>query len=200
MAVDATNVLVGKPDQAVTGAILSAPLGTTLPTSATTAPNVAFVDSGYVSEDGLALATDRSTTDVRDWSGNKIRTLLESFDGTLSWAHLEINIKSLKNAFGDANVTESDGLIAVRLVADLPAPKAWVFNMKDGDRRMRLVVPSGQVTSVDEITFKAGEPITLPLTLACSPDANGVSIYWYLDSGESGESSSSSSSSSSSGV
>ena len=50
MATTATNVTVGKPK--VGGAVHWAPLGTALPTSATEALNAAFVDLGYVSEDG----------------------------------------------------------------------------------------------------------------------------------------------------
>lgn len=44
---DATKVSVGKPK--VGGAIHWAPLGTTLPTSATESLNVAFKELGYVS-------------------------------------------------------------------------------------------------------------------------------------------------------
>ena len=43
---DATKVSVGKPK--VSGAVHWAPLGTSLPTSATAALNAAFVELGYV--------------------------------------------------------------------------------------------------------------------------------------------------------
>jgi hypothetical protein len=171
------------PDQATTGAILSAPLGTALPTSPSAELNVAFGDSGYVGEDGLTFAEDRSTNDVKDWSGNVVRKILQSWAGDISWAHLEVNLQSLKNAFGEDQVTTDGNVITVKIGGfELPR-KSWVFRMKDGDRRMLLAIPDGQITAKDDISFVAGEPITLPVTLSCYPDTNGVSIYWLLDDG-----------------
>lgn len=186
MAVNNQNVLVGKPDQDVTGAILSAPLGTDLPTATDDVLEAAFTDSGYVGEDGVTLAQDRSTNEIRDWSGSLVRRVLETFDGTLAWPHLEVNAESLKNAFGDDSVTVSNGQITVAIGGREMPRKSWVFRMKDGERRMLLVVPDGQVTEQDDISFVAGEPILLPVTLSCYPDADGNSIYWILDDGSVG--------------
>src|SRR5699024_7773422 len=105
MSVDAANVLVGAPDQAVTGAILSAELGAELPTMPRETPDPAFTGSGYVSEDGLALTPDSSTVDIKDWSGAMVRRILEEFTGTLAWAHLETSEGALRNWFGDDNIT-----------------------------------------------------------------------------------------------
>jgi hypothetical protein len=189
MAVDATKVLVGRPDQTSTGAILSAPLGTTLPPDARTALDDAFVGSGYVSNDGLALTPEYSTTDITDWSGAMVRRLLESFNGTISWAHIQFDYAAMVNAFGEDNVTLTPASdvhgeqITVRIGAHLPKAKAWVFKMKDGDNLIRILVPNGQVTSVDEITFAANAAIPLPVTLSCYPDAAGESIYIMTDDG-----------------
>lgn len=186
MAVNNQNVLVGKPDQDVTGAILSAPLGTDLPAATDDILDPLFTDSGYVGEDGVTLAQDRSTNEIRDWSGSLVRRVLETFDGTLAWPHLEVNEQSLKNTFGDDAVTAANGQITVAIGGHEMPRKSWVFRMKDGDRHMILVVPDGQVTDQDDISFVAGEPILLPVTLSCYPDARGNSIYWILDDGSVG--------------
>lgn len=191
MALDAARVLVGTADQTnATGAIFSAPLGTTVPTNATATLDAAFVDSGYVSEDGLSFTPEISTTDINEWNGSLVRRIKETFNGTLSWAHLETNEQSLKNAFGEDAVTataatQSHGnQLSVAIAGDLPAAKAWVFKLKDGDNRMLIVVPNGQITGVEEVSFTSSDAITWGVTLSAYPDSAGNSIYIYTDDGQ----------------
>lgn len=189
MGVNASNVLVGAPDQVVTGAILTAPKGTTLPTNASASIPVAFKDSGYINEDGIQLTLDRSTNDIKDWSGATVRTVLESFNGTISWKHLETNEQSLRNTFGDENVTvtpstSSHGFqMKVAIGAREMPRQEFVFKMKDGLTKVLIVIPDGQVTDTDDIAFKGTEAIELGVTLSCYPDALGNSIYIYTDDG-----------------
>ena len=187
---DAKNVLIGSPDQvAGVGAILSAPLGTTLPTSADAALDAAFKDSGYISEDGLTLSNSVSTADIRDWSGDLVRRIKSSFEGTLSWNHLETNEQALKNAFGDSAVTATaasqthGAQLAVSVSGELPAAKSWAFKIKDGDARVLIVAPNAQVTTLGDTSFTSGGAITWPVTLSCYPDTNGNSLYIYTDDG-----------------
>lgn len=189
MVTNAKNVLVGSPDQATTGAILSAPSGTALPATAVAVPGVPFKDSGYINEEGLTLTPSRSTADIKDWSGAIVRTVLEEFKGTLAWAHLEVNEESLKTAFGDANVTvtaatvSSGKQIKVAIGAKEMPRKAWVFRIKDGTNRVMITVPDGQVTETGDITFVTNGAITLPIVLSTYPDASGNSIYIHTDDG-----------------
>ncbi len=190
MAIDVTRVLVGAPDQLATGAILDAPVGSKLPTDAVSAVDKAFSDSGYVSEDGLSLKTDKSTTSIKDWSLTSVRKLLDEFEAVISWSEIQMSYESLCHAFGTENVKKTPAnnqhgeQISVSVNASLPDPRAWVFNMKDGKNRTRIVVPNGQVTSLDEIAFQAAEVMALPLELSCYPDAAGNVIYIYFDNGE----------------
>lgn len=191
MALNASRVLVGTADQTnATGAIFSAAIGTALPTSAVDTLNVAFTDSGYVSEDGLTFSPDLSTADINEWNGALVRRIKESFDGSLSWSHLETNEASLKNTFGDANVTvtaanSTHGLqYAVAINGDLPEAKSWVFKLKDGDNRMLVVVPNGQVTDIEDVSFTSSDAIMWGVTLSCYPDSTGNSLYIYTDDGQ----------------
>ena len=189
MAVNAQQILVGTPDQLTSGAIMSAPTSTTLPTSAVDTIDAAFADSGYISSDGLQLSPSISTADINDWSGALVRRLIQTFDGTLSWAQLETNEESLANAFGAANVTATPASgahgnqLAVAMGAELPEEKAWVFKMKDGDNRILIVVPRGQVTNVDTVTFSASDAIKWNVTLPTYADSYGKNIYIYTDDG-----------------
>lgn len=189
MAVDAKNVLVGGPDQATTGAILSAPLGTDLPELPSETPGAEFDDSGYISEDGLTLTPERSMAGIKDWSGATVKETLEEFNGTLAWAHLETNESALKNYFGDDNVTvipatASTGRIIKATMGATEMPrKSWIFRVKDGKAKILIVVPDAQVSEQGEIAFVKSGAITWPITLKTFPDAAGVNVYIYTDDG-----------------
>lgn len=188
------DVRIGAPEQSVTGAIKNAPLGTTLPTlSSITKQGVtldnAFTGDEYVSEDGLTLTPAMSTTDIKDWSGATVRKVLESFDGTLSWTMISTNASALGIAFGADHVTTQAAATAhgaqirAELGAHIPEARSWVFLMKDGDARIVIVVPNGQVTEVGEVTFASNAAVGWNVTLSCYPDESGECIYVMTDDG-----------------
>lgn len=189
-----SDVRVGAPDQLTTGAIKHAPLGTTLPslasiTKAGVTLDNAFVGDEYVSEDGLTLAPSMSTAEIKDWSGATVRKVLESYDGTLSWTMISTNEGALGVAFGASHVTageataEHGSQLMVELGAFLPEAQSWVFLMKDGNARIVILVPNGQVTEVGEVTFAASSAIGWQVTLSTYPDSSGNSIYIMTDDG-----------------
>ena len=73
--------------------------------------------------------------------------------------------------------------VQAALGAYLPEEQAWVFLMKDGDARIVIVVPDGQITEVGEVTFASNSAVGWQVTLSCYPDANGNSIYIMTDDG-----------------
>lgn len=190
------DVRVGAPDQLTTGAIKNAPLGTPLPSlsSITKAGGVTLSDdfkgNEYVSEDGLTLTPSISTTDIKEWGGSTVRKVLESFDGTLSWTMISTNEGALGVAFGADHVTANaangthGNQTMTELGAHLPEPRSWVFLMKDGDARIVVLVPNGQVVEVGEVKFASNAAIGWNVTLATYPDASGECIYILTDDGQ----------------
>lgn len=192
---NAKDVRIGAPDQKTTGAIKHAPIGTTLPSlSDITVSGVTldshFTGDEYVSEDGLTLTPSMSTSEIKDWSGATVRKVLESFDGTLKWTMISTNEESLGVAFGADHVTSNAASqthgkqLKVELGAHIPDAQSWVFLMKDGDARMIVLVPNGQVTEVEEVKFTAKDAVGWGVTLSCYPDSNGESIYIMTDDGQ----------------
>lgn len=192
MAVNNRNVLAGRPDQTVTGAILSTTtLVTNMPADLynidPTSLNLS--DSGYVSDAGLTLSVKRSTNDIKDWSQSVVKKILSEFSGSIKWSHLEVSAGSAKNFFGENNVTvttqtASHGTrLLMKLRADELPHKTWCFRMKDGDAKIIIWVPDGQITEADDITFSASDAIKLPVTLTCYPDDKGNSLYIATDDG-----------------
>jgi len=181
MAIDAKKVLVGAPNQSsTTGAVQYAAIGTTPPTDAKTAWN-AGTYCGYVSEDGLTLSANFNTVDIKDWSKSTIRTLLDEFSGEVTFNFVQTDYDSLCAIFGSESVSQSGNKITINIGAHMTAPKVYVFNMKDGEARMRVVLPNAQPVLNGALTFVAGAAINWPVKLTCGADSNGESIYVYVE-------------------
>ena len=190
MAIDATKVLVGAPDQSATvGAVNYAPTTTTLPTDASSALGQGFTKCGYVSEDGLVISTDYGTKEIKDWSKSTVRTLLDEFTGEVTFSFIQTDYESLCAIFGSENVVKVDATsthgtqITVKIGAHIAGAKAYVFNMKDGNAKVRVVLPNATPTLNGDLTFNAGDAINWSVKLTCGADVNGESIYIYTDDG-----------------
>lgn len=190
MALNSNAVFIGKPEQETTGAVATAPVGTTLPTDARAKLDEAYVTGGYVSEDGVSLSADQTTGDILDWSGSKVRSFLEEFTGNVTYTELQTDQQSMERIFGKEYVeahnatAENGNTLKVSLGNHLPEPQTWVFSMKDGNRRMRIVIPNGQVTSFDEVTFVRNDAVKWGVTISCLDDGTGNSIYLITDDGQ----------------
>lgn len=189
MGVDIKNVFTGAPDQLTTGAILSGPTGVELPESARANLPSGVSDSGYIGEDGLKLTPSTSTETIKDWSGATIREVLSEFTAKMSWTHLELSKAALENYFGEENVTVTPATLTTgtqtlsRLNASELPVKSWYFRIKDGLRRILIVVPLGQVTERGEINFTKSQAVALPVVMSTYPDSAGNNVYIYTDDG-----------------
>ena len=177
---NADLIYVGSPDR-VTGAIMNAGKGTTLPTDASSAPVGSWEDSGYISEDGCTLSDAQTWVDIKDWGGDTVRRIKSESQVTIAFSFLEINDRSAKAAFGDQNVTVTGGEIAIKINVQEPPRKAWIINMLDGDRYLRITVADGQITDRGDLTFTRSGAILIPVTLTCYPDANGDAVVIYAE-------------------
>lgn len=178
---DATKVSVGKPK--VSGAIHWAPLGTTLPTSATTALDAAFVELGYVSEDGLTNNNSPESDKVKAWGGDTVLTLQTDRPDTFAFTLIEsLNEEVLKTIYGESNVTaDGDGNLTIKATAEEMTSGAWVFDMiVKGGRAKRIVVPNGTISELGEIVYKDDEAIGYNVTITDVPDNTGVYHYEYI--------------------
>lgn len=181
MATTATNVTVGKPK--VGGAVHWAPLGTTLPTSATAALNAAFVDLGYVSEDGLTNNNSPESDTVKAWGGDTVLSLQTDRPDTFALTLLEaMNSDVLKTIYGSSNVTaDGEGNLTIKATAEEMPSGSWVFDMiLKGGRAKRIVVPNGTISELGDITYKDDEAVGYNITITDVPDTNGVYHYEYI--------------------
>lgn len=188
MANSTSNVVAGMPLAA--GGALNGPLGTALPTDETTALNVALKPVGYLSDDGVGLTPNRSTDKKKAWGGDTVLVLQTEFGVEVKATLIEsLNSQALKTAFGSGNVTTTAATSttgtkqAVKLNSVELDHLVWVFEIKNGLKRIRVVLPDAQVTAVDEIKYSDSDAVGYALTITCFPDATGNYAYQYSDDG-----------------
>ena len=176
------NVLAGKPVSAG-GGVQYADLDTELPTDATSAVT-GFTEGGFISEDGLTEATERDTDKVKAWGGDTVKVLQTDYSATFSWTFIEsASADVLKAVYGPDNVVDDAGDIAVTAKSDQLPHMAWVFDVKDGDKRIRICVPDGQITETGEVTYSDGEVIGYEVTVESfyNEDLGGYYVKYIGD-------------------
>ena len=166
---------------AVTGSVYVAPASTAVPTTIAGALNAAFNDVGYISEDGVVTSTNSDTNEIKAWqNGDIVRVIQTSHEFTLKFTMIETNEYALKAYYNSYThgAGAADGVVQVTGTAAFRG--AWVINVVDGTDLIRIVVPDGQVTDRDDVSYVNGDPISYGVTVTCYPDSSNVKAYIYF--------------------
>jgi hypothetical protein len=170
MSVDIDAVRVG-----LTGAFSKGPVGTAAPTDATTAINVAFVDSGAISEDGVTLTLPGAgdKTVLKMWqNGAQVRTLRQTSDDVpqLQFTFLETNKTSVETYFG-VDVTQTADHGTFDYDGTVPDAFAGVLDVIDGANIHRFHLPEVVRAEVGDLVYKNDEAIGYNVTLDLEKNA-----------------------------
>ena len=163
MAINGSEVRV-----AGAGHVYVAPAGTALPTDLTDLP-AAWVDLGYVTEDGVGFSFGRETDDLNAWQGDKIRTLSTKEPASCNFSLMQTNATIMNIAFGGGETTED----AAKKVFTFTPPKSGtnterslVIEFTDGATlKYRYVIQRSQIEGNVDFTLVRSGALTYPLTM-----------------------------------
>lgn len=182
---DSKNILVGTiPEDGA--AVFVAPLGTALPTDATTALADEFIDLGWVSEDGVTNSIKRDTTKHYAWGGDVVRVTQDRYTETIRLALLETNEAVLKVVYGDDAVTTTGTapnttVSAVSHSSLQLGRQVFVIDYIDGDKIGRIVIKEGQVTEIGDIKYVHKDLTMYDLTVDCyRPEDGSDAVAQYM--------------------
>lgn len=177
------TLVSGQVRVAGTGELFLAPVGTALPTAASTALNVAFEGYGYTTEDGVTLSKSVEREGIPAWqSTTPVRYLITSQELTVACTFLQSNEDILKLWLGSGDFATDGGTPAGQR-ADVPVdPVGQQFAMcvewQDASITSRLVVPKVEVTETGDVTL-ARQATAFPVTFgAIAPDSGTVLATW----------------------
>lgn len=175
------EITIGAPET-VGGAVAAAPVGTVLPTDASTPLSEDFAVRGLIGEEGFSLASSRDTTDIKVWGGATKRRLTTDYQETITVTFMEsADAEVLKAVFGEANVNNDGNKVSIAHNVEGPSEQVWAFTMKDGDARRRVVVPRGQLFLNSNVVYVHNDAIRYQVEIACLQDEDGNTTYEYID-------------------
>ena len=181
MAGTATNVTTGKPK--VSGAVFMAPIGTTAPTDATSALSDAYVDLGFVSEDGVTESVSISTSNIKEWGNGIVLVTQDEKTATLKFKLIEyLNADVQKFVNGDANVSGNlETGLHVTINDDEADERVLVIDqIMRGNIPFRIVVPRMKISEIGEVTYKSNEAVGYDVTVIAIKDNNGKYVHKYF--------------------
>lgn len=180
---NAANVTTGKPR--VDGGVYIAPLNTVLPTDAKTALTSAFVNAGYVSEEGVTNQPQRTSGEIKEWGGQTVDTPTTGFTDRWKIKFIETNKTVLKLVNGDSNVKETGNKLAVTVnAAELDEYVIVVDMALKGGKLKRVILPRAKVTEVADIVHRGDQAVAYDVTVNAAPDSSGNNHYEYIEPGE----------------
>jgi hypothetical protein len=170
---------------ALTGAVLSAPAGTAGPADPTTAWAAAWVNLGWISEDGVTESYSDDSNEIKAWQGGTtVRTVITGSTATYQFTAIETNKEVLARYHKGSNVTADVGntFSTIEIASAQADSRAWGFDVIDGTNHIRIVLERAEVTERGDITYNSSDAIGYEMTVTAYPNDTGIVAVKMVDS------------------
>lgn len=156
---------------AITGAVYVAPTGSTAPVSSHDAVNAAFIDLGYISEDGVTITPNDTTEVIKAWqNATTVRTVYTEQRWTFQFKMIESKGKTVglyfRNSTGPSVVSAGEWYILPDQTN--PDQRAFVLDWIDGSKYYRYYIPNGEVTERGDLVLVNGDSVMYDVTLTAN--------------------------------
>ena len=140
------------------GAVFVAPKGTTMPVGLV-APAAAFVEVGWISEDGVNIAKEVESSTFPAWQGAKVvKRKPTSSSDSFTFTALEENPAVMQLFLPGATAVTATGTTTITPAAGLVANEhAFVIDFREGTDHKRYNVTLGAVSEYGEVPHQNGE-------------------------------------------
>lgn len=180
MATDAALVEV-----AATGAVYVATLGASPPANATAAWSTAWGELGYMNEDGVTENPSLDVEEITAWqSGAIVRRVITGSGLEFSFTAIETNLRTIDLYYPGSVITQLAGPpVETKHDIKLPVatPKAFGFDVVDGTKRIRIIVPRAQLSDRAEIPYQNNNPVAYGFTVSVEPDSAQLLATKYFN-------------------
>lgn len=164
-----------------------APVGTPLPTDATTPLNAAFQNVGYLDDSGVVHSHSANNTNFADLNGDTIETASSEQERTMALRFAEMNEIALKEQYGDDNVTVDGQTGLITFIGNnkkMPHKSVVLELVLKDERKWRRVFPDCAVTEWSDQTDVSTALAGGGVTYTKYADASGNFEYNYLEGAE----------------
>jgi hypothetical protein len=176
-APDVDNVRVG-----ITGGVRVAAVGTTAPTDPSAAYDVGWAELGYLGEDGIEEAPNEDRKEIKAWQGGAIvRRVISSSEVTFKFTVIETNKDVWELYYPGSTLATATGVTTLTVKTPSPDPRAFAFDVIDGDIHTRILVPKGEISDKGNLVYKNDEPVGYEFTLTCYPASDGTVMLKLTD-------------------
>lgn len=178
------NVSTGK--GVAGGYMFVAPSGTDLPTDNSTPLDAAYLNVGYLGDDGISFSDSSESDSFFDLNGDTIETSNGSVEKSFTVTLREIKKDTLALMLGSANVTDADGKLIAHDKGPNDSTYVVVFELllKNG-RKWRRIGAQCKIGELGDMNVVYSDLVGREITMNVLKDAE-TGDYWtdYFDSTE----------------